>query len=247
MINLNEKSQYIYQKMLELFAINRPFTQNLTKWQDDTLKDKYDYNYFEYSAQPSEEEFQKAIAYQKERGDNFIKFEGNFALKNSFGIEEGITLTMALKEDRPEWKTNQNVRIATPTIEELEKIELKHYGEIYGIDFTIRNIRHNYKKLNYIGAYLNETLVGTCYYFVIDGVACFDGLLVDIAYRGRYIATTIIEEVVKRTQGNVLLLHADNDDTPKEMYKKMGFEVVHKAYEYTCTNLSEILINEREN
>ncbi len=245
MINLNKMSQYIDPKLLELFALNKPFTQNLTKWQDDRLKDKYDHNYFEYSAQPSEEEFQKAFTYQKERGDNFIKLEGNFPLKNSFGMEEGITLTMTLKEDRPEWKTNPNVRIATPTIEELEEIELKHYGEIYGRDFTIRNIRRNYEKLNYIGAYLDETLVGACYYFAVDGVACFDGLLVDTDYRGRYIATTIIKEVVKRTLGNVLFLHADDDDTPKEMYEKMGFEVINKVYEYSCSDLSEMSINEK--
>lgn len=243
MINLKTQSRMIEHKMATLFCVNKLFTRNLNKWEDNDLKDKYDHNYFEYSAQPSKEEFQKAFAYQKERGDNFIKLEGNFPLKNSFGIEEGITLTMALKEDRAEWKTNPDVRFDVPTIEELEEIELKHYGEIYGRDFTVRNIRHNYEKLNYIGAYLEERLVGVCYYFVADGAACFDGLLVDTDYRGKYIATTIIEEVVKRTQGNVLFLHADANDTPKEMYEKMGFEVVDKLYEYCCGDLNEISIN----
>lgn len=243
MSSLNKLSQYIDKRMVEIFALNIPFTANLTKWQDDRLKDKYDHNYFEYSSQPSEEEFQKAIAYQKESGNNFIKLEGNFPLKNSFGLEESITLTMTLKKDRPEWKPNSDVRIATPTIEELEGIELKHYGEIYGRDFTIRNIRRNYEKLNYIGAYLDDKLVGACYYFAADRAACLDGLLVDTDYRGKYIATTIIDEVVKRTQGNILFLHADADDTPKEMYEKMGFDVVNRVYEYFCSDLSEILIN----
>lgn len=240
MADRNKMSQYIDRKMLELFASHKPFTPSLTKWQDERLKDKYDHNYFEYSAQPSEDEFQKAIAYQRERGDNFIKLEGSFPLENSFGIEEGITLTMALKKDRPEWKVNPDVRIAAPTIEELEEIELKHYGEIYGRDFTIRNIRRNYEKLNYIGAYLDKRLVGACYYFAVDGAACLDGLLVDADYRGRYIATTIIGEAVQRTPGNVLFLHAAADDTPKEMYEKMGFEVVNKVYEYSCQNLGVI-------
>ena len=246
MRNLSQLSQSLEQKMLELFAVNQPFSQNLTKWQDDGLKDKYDHNYFEYSARPSEEEFQKALDYQKDRGDNFIKLEGRFPLKDSFGMEGGIILTMALKKDRPQWKTNADVRIATPIIEELEEIELKHYGEIYGRDFCIRNIRHNYEKLTYVGAYLNEKLVGACYYFSADGATCFDGLIVDADYRGKYIATTIIAEVVKRIRGNVLFLHADDDDTPKEMYEKMGFEAVGKVYEYSCTNLSEIAIKEKE-
>lgn len=243
MTRLSMMSQYIDKKMLELFALNKPFTPNLTKWQDDRLKDKYDHNFFEYSAQPSKEEIQKAIACQKENGDSFIKLEGNSPLENSFGIEEGITLTMALNEDRPEWKTNSDIKFATPTIEELEEIELKHYGEIYGRDFTVRNIRRNYEKLNYVGAYLDKKLVGACYYYDADGVACLDGLLVDTDHRKRYIASAIIAEVVKRTPGSVLFLHAADDDTPKEMYEKMGFIVVNKVYAYFCSDFSEISIN----
>lgn len=68
---MNKKAKYIDRKMLELFASNKPFTQNLTKWQDDILKDKYDHN--------------------------FIKLECDFPLKNSFGIEEGITLDNEIK------------------------------------------------------------------------------------------------------------------------------------------------------
>lgn len=33
-----------------------------------------------------------------------------------------------------------------------------------------------------------------------------------------------------------LFLHADDDDTPKEMYLKMGFEIVDRLYEYSCTD-----------
>ena len=29
-----------------------------------------------------------------------------------------------------------------------------------------------------------------------------------------------------------MFLHADADDTPKEMYRKMGFESVDELYEY---------------
>lgn len=243
MINLKTQSRMIEHKMATLFCVNKLFTRNLNKWEDNDLKDKYDHNCFEYSAQPSKEEFQKALAYQKERGDNFIKLEGDFPLKDSFGIEEDITLTMALKTERPEWKINSDITFAEPSVEELEEIELKHYGEIYGRDFCTRNIRHNYEKLPYIGAYLNGKLVGACYYFSTEGATCFDGLIVDTDYRGKYIGTSIIAEIVKREQGNQVFLHADANDTPKEMYEKMGFEVVDKLYEYCCGDLNEISIN----
>lgn len=55
-----------WPKTVGAFALNKPFTQNLTKWQDDRLKDKYDHNYFEYS-QPSEEEFQRHLPKRKRR------------------------------------------------------------------------------------------------------------------------------------------------------------------------------------
>ena len=38
---------------------------------------------------------------------------------------------------------------------------------------------------------------------------------------------------------DILLLHADEDDTPKEMYLKMGFEIADRLYEYTRTGIND--------
>ena len=40
----------------------------------------------------------------------------------------------------------------------------------------------------------------------------------------------------------VLYLHADSEDTPKELYAKMGFQAVDKLYEYLCTDFSKLKI-----
>ena len=38
---------------------------------------------------------------------------------------------------------------------------------------------------------------------------------------------------------DILLLHADEDDTPKDMYLRMGFEIVDRLYEYTRTGIED--------
>ena len=63
------------------------FSEHLTKREDNELRDKYDHNAFCYSGQPSEDEVRAALAYQKERGDTFLKLEGYEPLANAFGME----------------------------------------------------------------------------------------------------------------------------------------------------------------
>lgn len=220
------------RKMVELFSKPKPFSPHLTKWEDNTLPDKYDHNSFVYCGQPSEEEWQRALQYQRDRGDSFIKLEGDEPLSHSFGLEQGICLTMAFSGSPSNWKTNKNLIFKKPTIKELETIEIKHYGESYGVDFCRRNIQRLYGKLHYIGAYFDEKPVGIVYYYAENGYACFDGLLVDRDYRQQAIGTSLIAEIARRVPEHVLILHADADDTPKEMYEKMGFQEVARQYEY---------------
>ena len=227
------------ERMAGLFASHRPFSEHLLKWEDPELPDKYDHNCFEYTGQPTEEEFEKALAYQKRQGASFIKLEGNDPLEESFGLEESVTLTMVLKTAGDFRRVNGKLTFRKPSLSEMEDMELRHFGPVYGDDFTRRNIRRLYEKLDYIGAYLEGRLAGSCYSFTSGGLTCIDGLIVDDRYRHRYIATSIISEIGKRHPDSVLFLHADQDDTPKEMYRKLGFETTDQLYEYLCTDIQE--------
>ena len=111
------------ERLVELFAERRQFSEHLIKWEDRLLPDKYDHNYFEYSGQPTKEEFAEAVTYQKNNGDRFRK---------------------------------------------------------------------------------------------------------------RYAATSLIAQIRQSYPEAVLFLHADEDDTPKKMYEKMGFEAIDRLYEYMC-------------
>ena len=226
------------EKKATLFSVKKPFSEHLMKWEDATLPDKYDHNCFEYSDQPSREEFEKAVAYQKEIGAGFIKLEGDSPLEDAFGLESGITLTMAFTKKETDWKKNKDISIRPPLIPELEEIDVKHFGPIYGEDFSRRNIRCQYKKLEFHGAYLLDKLVGACYSFRADGITCIDGLIVDDAHRHQYVATTLLKYIREKHSQDILILHADNDDTPKDMYLKMGFIIVDRLYEYSKTDMS---------
>lgn len=232
-----ERTRIVEEKMARLFSEKKPFSEHLFKWEDPCLPDKYDHNSFEYTAQPAREEFQKAVDYQRNKGDIFIKLEGDRPLSDHFGLEPGITITMELKNDTGKWIRNENVRFAIPSLSELESIEVKHFGLLYGESFTRRNVRRLYDKLQYHGAYIDDILVAACYSFSADGMTAIDGLIVDEDYRHQYIATALIAHIAEINTDSILFLHADEEDTPKDMYQKMGFEITDRLYEYSCLDL----------
>ncbi len=237
----------IDERFTALFSVSHPFSEHLTKREDNQLRDKYDHNSFFYSGQPSVEEVRAALDYQKKRGDAFLKLEGYEPLENSFGMEGEATLTMVLPKeaDTTGWKTNPSVSIQTPNFDQLEQHELKYYGPLYGEDFTVRNNRRLREKIPFLGAYLNGKLVGSCYVYTAGGYVCMDSLLVSEDFRHQYVATTLIKYIAENAQkqGSILYLHADPDDTPKEMYARMGFQVTDKVYEYLCTDFSTLKLD----
>jgi hypothetical protein len=84
------------EKFYRLFSTFHAFSEHLTKREDNELRDKYDHNAFCYSGQPTEDELRAALAYQKARGDAFLKLEGYEPLANAFGMECEETVTMVL-------------------------------------------------------------------------------------------------------------------------------------------------------
>lgn len=243
-------TRMIDERFTALFSTSRAFSEHLTKREDDQLRDKYDHNSFFYSGQPSKEEVQAAVAYQKKRGDTFLKLEGYAPLDDAFGIEGDGTLTMVLSDaaDISSWKTNPESLVkAIPAsdFDQLEQFELNYYGPLYGEDFTVRNNRHLREKVPYLGAYRNGKLVGCCYVYASGGYVCMDSLLVREEARHQYIATTLLKHIAEqaRKDGDILYLHADPDDTPKDMYARMGFQVTDKVYEYVCTNFADLKLD----
>ncbi len=220
-----------------IFSVKRSFSEHLKRWEDNELPDKYDNNYYEYSGQPSPEEFERALDNQRERGDAFIKLEGDLPLENDFGLSAGVTLTMQLSGPSDDWIVNDSVEIRKTAYKDARDLELKHYGPVYGEDFALRNFDHLYEYLEFRGAYIGDKLAGSYYFFSSNGFTCVDGLLVDEDCRHMHIATTLLKNAVSEAAGNVVFLHADKNDSPREMYEKLGFRETGRRYEYLSTEI----------
>ena len=232
-----------------LFSQKCVFSEHLEKWQDDDLYDMYDHNQFvPLLDDPTEKELEKAVAYQRQLGRGFLKIDTreklDEALTERFSLEECCTETMLLRNKQKNieaWKCNPDVVIhdsaSSDVLADLLQIDIETFASDYGEDFIRRRDARYVKKametpgFHYYVAYLDGKVAGSCYACAIDGYVVMDALVVREAFRKRYVATTLMKHIASQFKEE-MFLHADADDTPKEMYRKMGFETVDELYEY---------------
>lgn len=232
-----------------LFSQKCAFSEHLEKWQDDDLYDMYDHNQFvPLLDDPTDKELEQAIAYQRQLGRGFLKLDTreklDEALTERFSLEECCTETMLLRNKQKNieaWKCNPDVIIhdsaSSDVLADLLQIDIETFASDYGEDFIRRrDVRYVKKAMetpgfHYYVAYLDGKVAGSCYACAIDGYVVMDALVVREAFRKRYVATTLMKHIASQFKEE-MFLHADADDTPKEMYGKMGFETVDELYEY---------------
>ena len=232
-----------------LFSQKCAFSEHLEKWQDDDLYDMYDHNQFvPLLDDPTDKELEQAIAYQHQLGRGFLKIDTreklDEALTERFSLEKCCTETMLLQnkqENIEAWKCNPDVIIhdsaSSDVLADLLQIDIETFASDYGEDFIRRRDARYVKKametpgFHYYVAYLDRKVAGSCYACAIDGYVVMDALVVREAFRKRYVATTLMKHIASQFKEE-MFLHADADDTPKEMYRKMGFETVDELYEY---------------
>ena len=232
-----------------LFSQKCVFSEHLEKWQDDDLYDMYDHNQFvPLLDDPTDKELEKAVAYQRQLGRGFLKIDTreklDEALTERFSLEECCTETMLLRNKQKNieaWKCNPDVVIhdsaSSDVLADLLQIDIETFASDYGEDFIRRRDARYVKKametqgFHYYVAYLDRKPAGSCYACAIDGYVVMDALVVREAFRKRYVATTLMKHIASQFKEE-MFLHADADDTPKEMYGKMGFATVDELYEY---------------
>lgn len=137
------------------------------------------------------------------------------------------------------WKENTNCHIAKvcsqTQVGELVDLEIDEYGEKYGKDFCERSTQYfgdiylsDFGVNAYI-AYLFDEVVGKCQLLIDGSIAKIEYLDIKKTARNKKIATTLLKKVatIAMQQGaTTIYLVADENDTPKEMYGKMGFSKV---------------------
>ena len=235
------------QSLIDLFSFCTLLDENkyALRYSDDLLKDMYDHNFTSVVGRVDEALLYKINEYKNSRNESHTKITSlskeEFLLEK--GFEEGLLLTM-VKEDFASWpkEIDSNLIFKNQKENDIEndvlKLELFEYGNVYGEDFTSRKISRYMTKakekdngLNYFAAYINGELVGYLYSYYNHNVVAIDGLLVKKEFRHKGIATSLLEYVALYYKCPIYL-HADNDETPKEMYEKLGFVTIEKTYEY---------------
>jgi len=230
----------VEKEMLSMYSKEFKFSDNLVKYEDDNLRIKYDHNFFEYDESFTDKEFEDAVNYQRRRGDNFVKFFGNKELINKHNMEEEVLIAMSLNnKDTSSWKINDELVFKKPEINELIEHELKEYKDVYGEEFVINNAKRLSVKQNYIGAYLNNKLVGSVLPYINNECVLFDEMLVDKDYRNIRVCTSLIKYIVDNNKNKEIVLHADLNDTVKDLYSKLGFEEIDRRFNYQLIGINK--------
>lgn len=240
----------------KVFCSSFDFSDVFSKNEDDLITLMYDHHQFVVKKQEIEErDIQEAMDYQRQEGCNYLQIDSRYPfskiLIEKFKLDESMTITMVNTHSNDDlanyFHVNPNVVIKDIQFEDIEKdlldIDLKNYQEDYGEAFIKQFVSafclkaKEDNRLHYLGAYLNGEICGYCYYFDDGNYKVLDNLTVNEESRHQYVASSLISYIIA-TSDSTTYLHVDQNDTPKEMYQKMGFEKIDVLYEYLCMELN---------
>ena len=231
----------------ELFAEKRPFNANLDRWHNQKLTDQYTTNAFFPKKVLCRQDVAEAYAFQQKQTPCFLQIMCRQPMDRSimqdFALEETVVQTMAVKQpDCSLWKNNPLVIIKDVQIDDIaeELIRFSIEQECRDSDYFVRAMRQDmdaarqFPEYHWFAAYLNGEIVGICHGLDFAGCVEIDDLVVAPQARKQYVATTLLRHIAENFSG-IVYLHADEDDTPKQIYEKMGFIVVDRCWEYRRT------------
>jgi len=222
------------------------FNEHLTRWHNEANAEHYNENFFVANGKVSREDIEKAIAYQKDKNIHHFLLKMTQPLDEAviqeFKLEEDHTYVMVLldREKSINWRCNDTIIVKDCQQEDIYEDLLEdavtncpeEYRPIVAKSMTAAlNDAKADTNYHWFAAYLNGKIVGSAYALCHDGCMEFDDLVVRKEYRNRYIATTIMKYIAENFK-ETICLHAAVNKTPKDMYAKMGFEIVATSYEY---------------
>lgn len=120
-------------------------------------------------------------------------------------------------------------------LEDLLYCDLQHDEEKLGKDFCSRRCYRRGKVyildkgVNSYVCYHKGEIIGNCDLFIYKGVAKIEDFGVIPKYQRKGYGTTILKELIRiaiKENAQTIYLVADEDDTAKEMYEKIGFNKI---------------------
>lgn len=221
---------------------------------DDLLPDMYEHNFTLLKEKLSQRQLQDFIMNETQKAIeakvNFYKVKVPTLPKEMVTNSQGklpqvetLGIYLCDLEKITSWRndTQCNVKkiVSDIQIEELVALDLIHDRDTCGEDFCKRRARRRGKVYksdipcdSYIGYYQGKP-VANCDLFIDGNCAKIEDFAVIPEYQRRGIGTTLLKALIYKAQkkgAKIVYLNADEEDTPKEMYVKLGFKKLGELY-----------------
>jgi spore maturation protein CgeE len=250
---LLEKIQSCEETYKKCFSRNYE-TDVVVRYRDDNLKDMYNHNFtYIKKALPSnrlKELIEEETAINKGENKDFLRLTmdempGVDFLEESAGklsLEHYGFYSYSLMKS-PDWNVLKGYEIkivqSSSMVEDLVTMDVTVDSERCGEDFCCRRARRKGKVYlsdetlySYV-CYNSGLPVGKCDLYLHEGTAKIEDFEVLPDYQRRGVGTTVLKYLIDQALNggaNTIYLVADEDDTPKEMYLKLGFDKVGETF-----------------
>ena len=224
-------------------SVKSRFNENLSSWVSELRPDHCGSNCFIPDNHLTSDDVQAAVDANMARGLDYAMFSMSRPMDvpclERYNFDTDISYVMAMLEDQNHaWKVNDSIEIRDIQTSDISAdiLDVSDVPEQYRASASrnmqmVLDVAKSHPNYHWLCAYKDGKKVGTAYALEYNGFVEMDDLWVAEEYRHQRIATTIIKYIVEHTNG-IVYLHAMENATPKDMYAKMGFEIVETIYEY---------------
>ena len=213
---------------------------------------RYDSNFIEFKTLPSLTEFKKAENYLRDyhlkKGQKHVKFYFPANIKpvgelidylTDIGYEIGFLELYAIQPKHfPSVRNNPDIDIQVVTDKNLEVfLNLQYQYDLnYGSEFAKQKadlIKRQFEDQNIqqVLAFYKGSSAGYVDVIISSETAEIDNLTVDELFRNKGIGSRLQKFVMESFPEKMVILVADGEDTPREMYQKQNYQYYGFKYE----------------
>lgn len=213
---------------------------------------RYDSNFIEFKRMPNLEEFKESVNYLREfhqkNGQKHIKFvfpENEKLTADIFFHLIGEDFNMGVMElyaiepgDFPRVEDSLDIEVQEVTEENLETyLNLQYDQDLkFGSEFAYQKVeqhKQHFQQDNILQvlATYKGTAVGSVDIIEKENTAEIDGLAVEESHQRKGIGSRLQKFVMDRFPDKIIILVADGEDSPREMYKKQNYQYMGFRHE----------------
>lgn len=213
---------------------------------------RYDSNFIEFKEIPTLSEFKDATSYLREyhlkKGQKHVKFylpenekptEELIKYFKEMNIEYGYNELYTIEpSDFPKVVSHEDIEVRAIASDNLGIfLELQYQQDLeFGEAFAKQKVsmhKRNFENpcFQQVMAYYRGKPVGSLDVILADETAEIDGLHVLEAFQKKGIGSSLQKFVMEQFPEKTVILVADGEDTPRDMYRRQGYQYIGFKYE----------------